>query len=184
MRRSDWVRITKREYYFEKINDEDFVGAVGLIKMLEVRQPLIVECFGEQWKLVEKDYKWLQFAFEGKHYWLTVMFDENDKIIQYYYDISLENHVEPNGDSWFIDLILDVAVNADGRIQVLDADELDEALENGFITREQHDLAHSTADALINEIKGNVKRLESFCLNYFRILNMKARNVPPQVISP
>ena len=95
------------------------------------------------------------------------MFDENDNIIQYYYDITFGNYIENDGTSWFFDLYLDVVMQPDGRILLLDEDELLEAFKNNIVNRHQYDLAHHTANSLINEIKGQEKRLSEFCMKYY-----------------
>jgi predicted RNA-binding protein associated with RNAse of E/G family len=61
-------------------------------------------------------------------------------------------------------------VHADGRIVLLDNDELDEALEKGVVSQDQYELALKTAENLMEDIKSNVKILEAFCLKYYWLL--------------
>ncbi len=51
---------------------------------------------------------------------------------------------------WIRDCYLDLFVYADGNVVVDDRDELDEALETGDITKEQHERMIQTADRLMN----------------------------------
>ena len=173
MERLEWMRITKREYSYKEFNNEDFTGAAGLLRLLEVRAPLIVNCHGEMVKVVDTNYTWLQFAFKNRNYWLTVTLDENDKIIQYYYDISFCNFIESGGTSWFFDLYLDVVMLPDGRLLLLDENELNGALEKRTINRRQYDLAVNTAQSLMDELKGKEKELAAFCKKYYSMLQQK-----------
>lgn len=171
MTRVEWKRITKREYVYHNFSEEDFNGAVGLLRLLEVRAPLTVDYDGEKIKIVDRNYKWLQFAFRDKNYWLSVMFDEKDHIVQYYFDITFGNIINSQGTSWFFDLYLDVVVQPDGRVLLLDRDELDEALSNGVINPSQHELACLTANRLMEMLHGGVTSLEAFCMKYYTLIN-------------
>ena len=63
----------------------------------------------------------------------------------------------------------------DGRLDLLDADELDEALEQGDITQEQHQLAHQWTKELMTELPKNLPRLKAFCEELF--VQLKEREV-------
>ena len=58
----------------------------------------------------------------------------------------------------------------DGRLDLLDADELDEALRNGDITAEQHGMAHIWAQKLMAELPQNLPKLKAFSEELFRQL--------------
>ena len=167
MDRPKWKRVTQREYTYANISNDDFEGAIGLLKLCEVRAPLFVDYYGEKIKIVEKNYKWLQFAFQDKYYWLSVMFDEKDNIIQYYFDITYGNFIKNNGESWFFDLYLDVVMQPDGRVLLLDEDELNDALESNAINKCQYDLARNTALKLIEDVTGRESELAAFCMKYY-----------------
>ena len=85
----------------------------------------------------------------------------------YYFDITLENQLLGSRDSWFTDIYLDVVMMPDGRLDLLDADELDDAFRCGEITEEQHRLAHAWADELMAELPANLPKLRAFCEEMF-----------------
>jgi Uncharacterized conserved protein len=71
--------------------------------------------------------------------------------------------------------MLDVVVLPDGSVTVLDRDELDKALEDRFITPEQH--AQSIADSakLIKWLENNFLWLVAFCGKYKLKLSSELR---------
>ena len=73
-------------------------------------------------------------------------------------------------DSTFIDLYLDVASQPDGTLELMDQDELDAALADGTITKEQYDLAERTGQMLVQGIPANIRRLEEFCVGMYDTL--------------
>ena len=58
----------------------------------------------------------------------------------------------------------------DGRLDLLDADELDEALQDGEITAEQHQMAHLWAQELMEELPQQLPKLKVFCEELFEQL--------------
>ena len=117
--------------------------------------------------IYQDDYHWLQIAMADCHWWLTVMVDSSGEITQYYFDITLENQLLASRDSWFTDIYLDVVMMPDGRLDLLDADELDEALQDGEITAEQHQMAHLWAQELMEELPQQLPKLKVFCEELF-----------------
>ena len=49
----------------------------------------------------------------------------------------------------FYDLLLDVVILGDGTPQIVDAEELETALADGVITRDEYELAKRTADEIV-----------------------------------
>ena len=120
--------------------------------------------------IYQDDYHWLQIAMADCHWWLTVMVDGSGEITQYYFDITQENQLLASRDSWFTDIYLDVVMMPDGRLDLLDADELDEALHCGEITAEQHQMAHLWAKELMEELPQQLPKLKVFCEELFEQL--------------
>lgn len=173
MDRKDWNRIIKREYVYESFNSGSYSGAVGLLRLEEITSPLTVTVLDEKITLVERNYKWLQFAFSDKPVWLTVMLDHEDRILQYYFDITWGNFINSEGTSWFYDLYLDVVMLPDGRILLLDEDELGEAMEERIIDRRQYDMACQTAENLMKILRGREKELADFCMHFYKKLSLR-----------
>ncbi len=156
--RLDWARIVEREQSFMPLE----CGYAGLLLMKRVTAPLTVSVLGERITIADDGFSWLQIAPKGENWWLTVMFDSSGNIAQYYFDVSLKNEID-GARSWFMDLYLDVALLPDGRMELLDVDEFDEAVGQGIISAQERSLAIRMAEDLLHSIPENRRRLESFC---------------------
>ena len=142
-------------------------GEAALIHIIKAAKTGIGQFRGEPVVIYQDDYHWLQIAMADCHWWLTVMVDSQGKITQYYFDITLENQLLGSRDSWFTDMYLDIVMMPDGRLDLLDADELDEALGCGEITEEQHRLAYAWAQELMAELPAKLPKLKIFCEEMF-----------------
>ena len=124
---------------------------------------------GTQVRLVDTGYSWMQIAPKNEHWWLTVMFDDQGGIVQYYFDITLEN-ILCGRDSYFRDLFLDIAALPEQAMELLDRDELDAALAEDTITKDEYGLALETAEWLMGELPQYWKELHEFCMKIYYIL--------------
>ena len=90
---------------------------------------------------------------------IQILNEKNSKSsIQYVFDITYKNGLdEETNIPYYEDLYLDITVKND-KIEVLDEDELQEALDNKEITKEQFDLANKTKDELIKTIKNKTNK--------------------------
>jgi uncharacterized protein len=167
MTRSNWLRVEDRKYVYDTIESSEFSGAVGLIHIKSVTGPSIKIYCNKPVKIVDNGYYWLQFAPKDKQYWLTVMYNEKEELIQYYFDITKENVTLDKGESYFYDLFLDIVLLPDGSMFLLDEDELEEALMDKTITERDFEKAHAVADELMKKLKGNENKLREFCYEYF-----------------
>ena len=172
MSKEGWKRVKKREYICKKIEEENITGQASIISIKEVSEP----CFKSYTKdinikIADNNYSWLQLAIEDKNYWITAMYNEKGELIQYYIDITEKNVINSGENSYFFDLFLDIVVLNNGKIFLLDEDELEKALEENKITREQYDFAYEVADNIIKSLKQDKDKLKSFCDKYFKILN-------------
>ncbi|MBQ4050808.1 MAG: DUF402 domain-containing protein [Oscillospiraceae bacterium] len=169
--RADWTRITRRKDAFARIDRPEFSGEAYLIRVDELTAPLRKTYDdGSSVTIVDKGYHWLQLAPETGRWWLTVMFapdlsvaSHNLSVVQYYFDITGGSTLLGAADSFFTDLFLDVVMMPDGRIIVLDEDELEQALEEHIIDRTTYDIAKGDAAALIADLEGNALALEKLC---------------------
>ena len=160
--RRGWSRILSRRDTFCEWKTESMSGIAGLIRMDSVTAPLSKTVNGTQIRIVDAGYSWMQIGAETKNWWLTVMFDEREEIVQYYFDITLDNII-CGRDSYFRDLFLDVAALPEREIELLDLNELEEAFAEGNISRKEYDLALKTADRLMRELPQYWKELREFC---------------------
>lgn len=163
--RPKWKRILKRKYVHQYIHDDGFEGEIALIWLEKVAESRSSNLNGEVvW--LDNGYMWLEVAPKNQNIWLTVMFNEQGIIQQYYFDITDQNVIDETKDSYFYDLYLDVVVS-NHEIFVLDEDELIEAYKKKEITYQQFQKAVKTKDALVEWLKGHMSDLESSCMRYY-----------------
>lgn len=163
MRRSEWTGIEERLYAEKDVFIPWGRARAGLMYMKRVDEPFFVKSFGKKLQVTGESYTWLQLAPEGEHFWATVMFDPEGKLFQYYFDITLENHLDDADGAWFIDLVLDVVMRPGGEIVRLDRHELDEILKNGEIDKKTYALALESERRLLSEIRGRENAIRRMC---------------------
>ena len=61
--------------------------------------------------IADKDISWLQIALKDAHVWITVMYDQNDRFIQAYFDVTNGNDFSNCDNPTFEDMYLDVVLN-------------------------------------------------------------------------
>ncbi|MBD5155143.1 MAG: DUF402 domain-containing protein [Oscillibacter sp.] len=170
MRRTDWRRILRREYISRDCRMHGLRGKESLLVIREVTGPLVVHDAGEDALIVEKDYAWVQIALEGQPFWLTAMYDDQGRLIQIYFDITGGNRFDAPENPWFADMYLDIVVNSRGELYVLDQDELDAALAEGAITKEEWDKANAACARLYAYLQENRESVTELCGRIYREL--------------
>ena len=90
----------------------------------------------------------------SKNGWKVSKFYNKDGSFKFWYCDIIDYEYDKNEDKYvIIDLLLDVIVHEDGRYEVLDEDELDEALKDGIVTQEIKDEATKKLNELLDIIK-------------------------------
>ena len=163
MRRSDWHRILEREYTVSPCSFQNMEGVVSLLQIQRVTEPLTVKYEDGDVLIADKGYSWLQVAFREQFFWATVMYDDKGNFMQGYFDITAGNTFEDMENPKFQDMYLDLVLFGDGRIQVLDEDELKEALEQSEITEEQYLQTVKAGKELYCFLQENDKEFLRFC---------------------
>ena len=120
-----------------------------LKKIINIDKPFI-----KRETLIDNGYYIMEYTPLNKLYNIRVFIDKDLNTIMYYFDISLGNGIE-NGKPYYDDLFLDIIYpnNSKDLIIIDDEDELEEALNNGQITKEEYDLANKTCNELKTELK-------------------------------
>lgn len=121
-----------------------------LYQIKQVRDPLWKEYEGTRYCVADAGYEWLQHFPKGAHYVMTTMYDDKGRVVQYYIDICKVQGVTDRGVPWFDDLYLDVVILPSGKLYLLDAEELEDALKRGLITKEDFDMAWDVANKLMD----------------------------------
>ena len=168
--RREWYNDTQREFKCMYLKDEFFEGAVGLITFTGLTEPEIVESSSGVICIGDNGYQWLELAPNGGNYVITSMFNE-DRIFQHYVDITLRNEITENGDAVFYDLFLDVVVTEEGKVQVIDQNELEQALDEGVITQDEFELAKNVALEVSDLFKRDKEKLEQKISDYRKHLD-------------
>lgn len=170
MRRSDWRRILRWEYVSRDCRMHGRRGKESLLVIREVTGPLTVHDAGEDVLIAEKDYAWVQIALEGLPFWLTAMYDAQGRLIQIYFDITGGNRFDDPENPWFADMYLDIVVNSRRELHVLDRDELDAALAEGAVTKEEWDRANAACTRLYAYLQENRESVTELCGRVYREL--------------
>lgn len=157
-----WRRVTDSSYKEQLItlNDERFL--VGLISINKVTNPLTVKIVDEDVCVVAPGFHWLTIMPEKKYFSITVMYDEDWTVLQYYIDINYE-HTLKLGDAKRKDLYLDVLVLPSGKKEVVDKKDLKHALKKGKVTKEQSDFAYSVVDEVYKMLDTDFSLFTEFC---------------------
>lgn len=130
------------------VKEIHFTGDIYYYNFIEVKDKIVIpngKC------IMDNNYKWLEFYDYNSKVKLTAIYDENNKIIEWYFDIAREIEKE-NGIPFEDDLYLDVVVTPTGEILLLDEDELKEALNRMEITKEEYKNAYKEANQLIDKL--------------------------------
>ena len=167
IRRAHWRRVTRRAFACADFEAPGLSGEVALLRMDEVREPLLVQDGKAGTCIADTGFFWLQVAPRARHWWLTAAIKPDGGIVQYYFDITLENDIRPGGQSSFLDLFLDVVLSPGGDVYILDRDELAAALSAGEISPAQYALALREAEALARALPAREGELAAFCRTWF-----------------
>lgn len=165
LKRDDWSRITKKITIIEDEKNSFFEGKVCYLKMLEVQSPLFVDSPVGQIKIADNNFKYLLFAPRNQNWWLTVMFDEENKLIESYFDITKINDFSNPENPYFVDLKLDVCIPNGSSPQIMDEEELKQVYEKGLITQEELTKAYQTAHKIIENYNNNQKEYYQYIFN-------------------
>lgn len=96
----------------------------------------------------------ISFTFLDRGYKLGRFYDRDGRFLYWYCDI-IEVEYEQASDTYTInDLLVDIKIFPDGRVILLDADELGQALEEGLIGNGQAVRALKVLDGLLKQIYG------------------------------
>ena len=176
IRRVNKKRFANAEKYAENVidradsiksfNTTHFVGDVYLKKYIHIKKKHLLYngvC------IQDDNYKWLQFYQYNKRVCLTTIYDNNNNIVEWYFDIAKEIGKE-NGMPYQDDMYLDVVLKPNGEVVLLDEDEFEEAFERKEFTKEEYDKAYKTAYALMDILKNKQNEMKEFTDYYFNIM--------------
>lgn len=163
MRRTDWKRILKRDYVWDHCAYQGIEGIASLITIWEVSQPLTVRNGDHDVTIVDQGMYWLQIAPKDQYVWVTAMFDQQDRLLQIYFDSTDGNCLEHSENPTFDDLYLDIVMEPEGQLYLLDRDELEEAFSEGAITVQQYQRTVAEGEKLFQWLTEHGQEVCAFC---------------------
>ena len=131
-----------------KVEEAGYSGYASLIQIEEVNRPYIV---GENTCIADNGYSAITFLPDNKLWAVEAIYDNDNKIVEWYFDITKENAIDEDGNPYMNDLYLDAALLPDGQILVFDEDELKDALDETIITQNEYEMAYD----VLRELKEN-----------------------------
>lgn len=139
-----WERILAHTFTVARVERPAFCGVVTLYTMLDVREPLYKPVAGELTLIADVGFRWLQLYSadsQGQTYTVTAAFNPAEIVVQWYIDVCSAHGVDHNGIPWHDDLYLDLVANQRGVVDILDASDLELAVECGMTPLATYDLA-------------------------------------------
>lgn len=128
---------------------------VAIKEIIDIEAPFILS---NGLLLMDKGFFIVEVIPKNENYAMRVFFNEKKKIIEHYFDISLENGIDEETKlPYYDDAFLDVTIT-NGEIEVCDEDELDNALSQGEMTEETYNFVKDIAEKLVEEIKAKTNR--------------------------
>ncbi len=164
--------IIDKEYINLRVDNEEFRGNISLLKFNKVKEKWYVD--EENRCILANDFKWLEIYPDGANFCIIVIYDENGNITEWYFDIARKIG-EDDGIPYEDDLYLDVVVVPDGRIHLLDEEELKAAYKRYEVSEEEYNMAHRVANELMEKYKEkeNIDKLRDFSDRYLEYLSKK-----------
>ena len=135
-----------------------FDGIVNYIKFNSSVRPSYVNNKILNTCIKNSGYTWIELFPIRDNYVMTIMLDNNNKIIQWYIDIS-KKVCAYSYIAYQDDLYLDIVITPDGKEYILDIDELNYALQKKEISKQEYNFAFKT-----------LKRVEKIYISDFNIL--------------
>lgn len=146
----------------KSIEDDFFKGDIYFYNFIDVKDKILIpngKC------ILDNNYKWLEFYDYSSRIKLTAIYDENNEIIEWYFDIAREIG-KYNEIPYEDDMYLDVVVTPSGEVLLLDEDELKEAFDRKEMTKKEFDEAYKIANDLIEKLKNNKDKLQEYTDKY------------------
>lgn len=80
----------KGEYSQKRIDSDYFNGYVSFIKIHGIEKPFEVDNGQRKICIADENFEWIEVYPDNANYALTIMYDENGNLIEWYFDIAKE----------------------------------------------------------------------------------------------
>ena len=142
------------------VKNEELNSYITLKKIIKTSSPCRMYINGKKVTIVDNGYTIIEYSPLDKKYNVRLFIDNNKNILLYYFDIINSSRLI-NNRVYIEDLFLDVIVetkfsnNLGLHINLVDENELIDALNNKKINKKQFDMAYNEANKLMKEIIDN-----------------------------
>ena len=130
-----------------RLDNKYLHGYVCYLKFKKLKEPLIVDYNNKKICIKDNEYEWIMVYPDNAKYAITIMFDNKENLIEWYFDISFNVGIE-NGIPYEDDLYLDLVITPKGKKIILDEDELLDAKNRDLITENDVKSAYDTLNYL------------------------------------
>ena len=154
----------------KRVETEKFTGYVGLLETIEITEPQYWKYREEETMVCDVGFRWLSLLSEKDGYCITAVFNEKQEIVVWYIDMIAGQGIDEDGVPYFEDLYLDLVIYPDGEIIEDDMDELEDALVQRDITRQQYQRALETAEWLKNGMLSDLSGFMEFTREYYEMV--------------
>lgn len=134
-------------------DEKDYYVAVK--ELINIEAPFILS---NGLLLMDNGYFIVEVIPKYENYAMRVFFNEKKELVEHYFDISLGNGMDEETKlPYYNDAFLDVTIT-NGKIEMCDEDELDNAFSQGEITEKTYDFVKKIAEKLVKEINANTNK--------------------------
>ena len=144
-----------KDYQLAICEKKELNAFISVKQIRTIQSPFtILDPKGREVTLIDSGYHIVEFTPMGTFWNGRAFLDEERRVVEYYFDMSLQNGVE-DGIPFYDDLYLDVIYDPkeDGFLLTDDLDELDAALAEGTISKDEYKLALKTGEMILSEIR-------------------------------
>lgn len=135
--------------------ENDVLDCFCVIKKINsIDKPYISTHTGKNVCLLDEGYYILEYLPKNSHYGVRVFLDRDKNVLSYYIDIIDSIGIDYEKGLYYDDLYLDITIDmVNGEmVKVWDEDELQKALDENDITKEQYDMAYKMLKELLDQI--------------------------------
>ncbi len=158
-----------------KVNEDYFKGYACYVSFNNIETPKVVYNGISNMCIIDNDYEWIMLYPEGFTYSITIIYDNNSSLVEWYFDcassVGLENNI-PYQD----DLYLDMVILPTKEVIILDEDELLNAYKNNEITKDMVEHAYKTLEHLKEKYANNIEELITFTDHIYDIIKIGDAN--------
>ena len=146
------------------LDEKDYY--VSVKKLIHLTEKFIIN---DNIIAMDDGYYIVEIIPKKENYALRIFLNDKKELIEYYFDIIKESGIDKLYKvPYFMDLYLDIKVLFNGKITILDVDELEDAYQNKKISKEDYKLVIKMKNKLLKEINNKTNKLMN--IDYMKYL--------------